>query len=278
MEWNFSKMHGIGNDYIYFNCLDRDFPNPSKNAVRLSNRNFGIGADGIVLIKSSDSADFRMQMFNADGSEAEMCGNAIRCVGKFLFDKGISDSKKISVDTLAGVMLLELNVEDRKVRSVRVNMGKPELSSDKIPVIVDSNQCVAQSFEMEGFLANMTCVSMGNPHVVFFVDEVTDDQILEIGPKIEMHSIFPKKVNVEFVKVISQSELEMRVWERGSGETLACGTGAAAVCVAASLNNLASKKVKINLLGGQLELEWADDGCVYKTGPAELSYTGVVEL
>jgi len=278
MEWEFSKMHGIGNDYIYFNCLDRDFPNPRDNAIRLSNRNFGIGADGIVLIQSSNAADFRMQMFNADGSEAEMCGNAIRCVGKFLFDKGITDKKEISVDTLAGVMRLELNIEDGKVLSVRVNMGKPELSSAKIPVSADSEQCISQPFQIGGFSAEMTCVSMGNPHAVFFVDEITNEQVLEIGPKIEMHPIFPNRVNVEFVKVLSRSELEMRVWERGSGETLACGTGAAAVCVAASLNDLADKKVTISLLGGKLELEWAEDDSVYKTGPAEFSYEGNVKL
>ena len=276
-------MHGIGNDYIFFNCLDNLFPNPKENAIKLSNRNFGIGADGIVLIKPSDSADYRMQMHNADGSEAEMCGNAIRCVGKYLFEKGITDKKEISIETLAGKMILELGVDlsgvsDGKVSTVRVNMGKPELTSSKIPVAVDTEQCISHSFEIDGFSGNMTCVSMGNPHAIFFVDEITDKHVLEIGPKIEVHPVFPNRVNVEFIKIISRTELEMRVWERGSGETLACGTGAAAVCVAASLNNLADKKVKINLLGGALELEWAEDGSVYKTGPAEFSYEGKVNI
>ena len=278
MEWKFSKMHGIGNDYIFFNCIDRDFPEPNKNSVKLSNRNFGIGADGIVLIKNSTKADYRMDMFNADGSEAEMCGNAIRCVGKYLFDNEMINSNTVSIETLAGVIYLDLNIEAGKVSSVRVNMGKPELVSSKIPVNVDSEKCIAESFELDGFSAKMTCVSMGNPHAVFFIDEITDRHVLEIGPKIEVHPAFPNRINVEFIKVLSRNELDMRVWERGSGETLACGTGAAAVCVAASLNNLADKKVTINLLGGKLELEWADDGCVYKTGPAELSYTGTVEI
>ena len=271
-------MHGIGNDYIFFNCLEGDFPKPKLNAIKLSDRNFGIGADGIVLIKSSPNYDFVMSMYNADGSQAEMCGNAIRCVGKYLYEKGITKKEEIKIDTLAGLMVLDLSVSDGLVKSVRVNMGKAELVSTKIPVAVDTEQCISHPFEIDGFSGNMTCVSMGNPHAVFFVNEITDEHVLSIGPKIEVHPMFPNRVNIEFVKVISRNELEMRVWERGSGETLACGTGAAAVCVAASLNNLADKKVKINLLGGALELEWAEDGSVYKTGPAEFSYEGKVNI
>jgi diaminopimelate epimerase len=278
--WPFAKMHGIGNDYIYFNCLEQDFPDPSKNAIKLADRHFGIGGDGIVLIKPSKIADYRMQMLNSDGSEAEMCGNAIRCVGKFLFDKDITQKTELKIETLAGVKVLDLKIQAAKVSSVRVDMGVPELISTKIPVNIDTEKCIAQPFEIEDFSSPITCVSMGNPHAVFFVGngEITDRHVLSIGPKIEVHTIFPKKINVEFVKVISKSELQMRVWERGAGETLACGTGAAAVCVAASLNGLADRKVKINLLGGDLELEWASNNHVFKTGPAEFVFEGEVNL
>lgn len=274
--WQFAKMQGIGNDYIYFNCLSSDFPDASKNAVKLADRHFGIGGDGIVLIKPSEIADYRMQMLNSDGSEAEMCGNAIRCVGKYLYDKGITQKTQVNIETLAGIKVLDLKVQAGKVSLVRVDMGKPELVSAKIPVNINSVKCIAQPFEVEDFSSPMTCVSMGNPHAVFFVDDITDRHVLTLGPKIEVHPMFPRKINVEFVKVISRYELQMRVWERGAGETLACGTGAAAVCVAASLNGLAERKVKIHLLGGVLELEWAENDHVFKTGPAEFAFEGEV--
>ena len=278
MIWPFAKMHGIGNDYIYFNCLEQEFPEPARNAVPLSDRHFGIGGDGIVLILPSKIADFRMQMLNSDGSEAEMCGNAIRCVGKYVYDKGLTQKSEVKIETLAGIKVLDLTVQGGKVSNVRVDMGKPELVSAKIPVTINSEQCIAQPFEIEDFSAPMTCVSMGNPHAVFFVNEITDRHVLTLGPKIEIDPIFPRKVNVEFVKVINKQELQMRVWERGAGETLACGTGAAAVIVAACLNGLAERKVTIHLLGGDLELEWASNDHVFKTGPAEFVFEGNVAL
>jgi diaminopimelate epimerase len=221
-----------------------------------------------------------MQMHNSDGSEAEMCGNAVRCVGKFLFDKGLSDKTLINLETGAGIKVLELQVENGEVSSVRVDMGEPELRSPQIPLssLVSTEDCIGQDFALEDFSSQITCVSMGNPHAVFFVDEIQDFHIHSLGPKIEVHEMFPNKTNVEFVKVLNKTELEMRVWERGAGETLACGTGAAAVCVAAALNGLSQRSVRIHLLGGVLDLEWAENNHVFKTGPASWSFEGQVNL
>lgn len=279
MIWPFAKMHGIGNDYIYFNCLERKFPKPEQLAPKLSDRRFGIGGDGIVTICPSKIADYRMHMYNADGSEAEMCGNAVRCVAKFLYEKNVTKKEIIELETEAGIKTLELRVHDGNVNSVRVDMGEPELIPAKIPVICkNETQCINKEISIGDFKGNFTAVSMGNPHAVFFVDELSDSLVHEIGSQIEVHSIFPKKVNVEFVKVISRTELNMRVWERGSGETFACGTGAAAVCVAAHLNKLADRSVLIHLLGGDLEIEWNANNHVFKTGSATFSYEGEVNL
>lgn len=276
MRINFSKMHGLGNDYIYISCLEHELEKPAEFAIKFSDRHFGIGADGAVLICPSKVADFRMRMFNADGSEAEMCGNAIRCVGKYVFDRHLTDKKQVSIETLGGIKQLELEVRDSVVVSVRVNMGAPILEPSLIPVLAERSPLVNQPYGDSPSL-RFTAVSMGNPHAVFFVPEITDELVLGAGPKIEKDPIFPKKVNVEFVKVLTKEHLQMRVWERGSGETWACGTGAAAVLVAAVLNNLSERKARVSLRGGDLELEWAEDGNVYKKGPACFVYDGVCE-
>ena len=274
----FLKMHGIGNDYIFFDCLSSTIENPSALSKRLSDRHFGIGGDGVVLIEPSSAADFRMRIFNADGSEAEMCGNAIRCVGKYLYDNRISQSTEISVETGAGILILWLNIENEKVSSVRVDMGEPVLEGTRIPTTLDQPRVVAHPLEVGGQSLSVTCVSMGNPHCVTFVEEITDELVLGLGPKVEVHPLFPNRVNVEFVRVLGREKLQMRVWERGSGETMACGTGACAVAVAAALNDLAERKVTIHLLGGDLEIEWAADNHVYKTGPAAFVFEGEVEI
>lgn len=271
-------MHGIGNDYIYVNCLESVPNDPPALSTRLSHRHFGIGADGLVLILPSKTADFRMQMFNADGSESEMCGNAVRCIAKYVYDRGLTKKTEITLETGAGPKRLELRVSGGAVQSVRVDMGEPILDPRAIPVESNRNPVIAEPFEIDGVRLELNAVSMGNPHAIFFVDEITDDLVLKVGPKIERHAKFPRRVNVEFVKVISPSELRMRVWERGSGETLACGTGAAAVLVAAVLTERANRKAKIHLLGGDLEIEWAENNHVFKTGPAAFSFDGTVEI
>ncbi|MCL4170525.1 UNVERIFIED_CONTAM: hypothetical protein GTU68_054092 [Idotea baltica] len=265
-KWQFSKMHGIGNDYVYFDCTKNEFPNPEFYSKKISNRNFGIGSDGIILILSSKTADFRMRMYNPDGSEAEMCGNGVRCVAKYVYEKGLTNKKLINLETMAGLIILELNIENNIVNSVRVNLGNPILEPKGNEIKIDK------------FTGLFTAVSMGNPHAVFFVDKLTDDLIKNIAPKIEIHKFFPNKVNVEFVEVVSRDRVKMRVWERNTGETLACGTGAGAVCVAGALNNLTNNKITIELLGGDLELEWKENEGVYKTGPAEFSFEGKIDL
>jgi diaminopimelate epimerase len=274
----FFKMHGLGNDYIYFDCLEEGLPDPEAVSRRLSDRHFGIGGDGIVLIEPSQSADYRMRMFNADGSEAEMCGNAIRCVGKYLFDRGVTEKKVLSIETGAGLLGLWLNVAGARVESVRVDMGEPILEGAKIPVASAAPRVVNEPFEVDGQLLRITCVSMGNPHAVVFVDEITDDLVFGTGPLLERHEFFPNRVNAEFAKIESRREITMRVWERGSGETMACGTGACAVGVAAMLNDLTERKVLVQLVGGDLEIEWGEDNHVYMTGPATFVFEGEVEI
>lgn len=269
-------MHGIGNDYVYINCFQEKINNPEALAIKLSHRNFSIGGDGIILIMPSETADFRMRMFNLDGSEGKMCGNGVRCVAKYVYDKGLTDKKTVSLETLAGIKTFELTVQNGVVTKVCVDMGEPILEAAKIPVKADVSPVINQ--QLKDFPYKGTCVSMGNPHVIFFVDEITDEMIHVIGRRIETDPIFPEKVNVEFVKVNSRTDLTMRVWERGSGETLACGTGASAVGVAAALNNLAEKKVTVHLLGGDLEIEWKEDNHVYMTGGAEIAFEGTVEI
>lgn len=283
MRVQFTKMHGLGNDYIYFDCIANPdlIPNPEAVAPGLSDRHFGIGGDGIVLILKHDKADFQMRMFNSDGSESEMCGNAIRCVTKYLCDHGYVGCRNvISIQTGAGILEITIRRDDNgEFSSARVNMGVPRLKGLFIPVNIDKDTVVGEKLALpSGREYIMTCVSMGNPHAVFFVDEITDGHVLTDGPQIEVHEMFPRKINVEFVKVISPTEVQMRVWERGAGETLACGTGASAVVVACVLNKLTGRKVTVHLRGGDLEIEWAEDNNVYMTGPATTSFEGVVDI
>ena len=272
----FTKMQGLGNDYVYVNCFEEKIDNPPELARRISDRHFGVGSDGLIMINPSDRADFEMEMYNADGSRGEMCGNGIRCVAKYVYDYGLTDKTDISVGTLGGIKYLELTVVDGKVRTVKVDMGKPELEPQKIPVKADGDKAVDEPILVGGEEYRMTCVSMGNPHAVVFVGcDVRDFPLEEIGPKFESHERFPNRVNTEFVRVIDRHTAEMRVWERGSGETLACGTGACAVAVACVLNGLTEDEVTVRLLGGDLQIRWdREKDTVYMTGPAEIVFDG----
>lgn len=273
----FTKMQGAGNDYIYINGFEQTIDNPSETAIKLSNRNFGIGSDGLVLILPSKTCDFRMQMFNSDGSEAEMCGNASRCVGKYVFDHELTTKKEITLETNAGVKLITLLDGNAKKRKVRVDMGEPILNPELIPVKITQNPALKYPLKIEDKTWEINCVSMGNPHAVIFTNNIKNLDLPTIGPKFESNPIFPRKTNTEFVEVIDKKTLNMRVWERGAGETLACGTGACAVAVAAVLNGLTERKVNINLLGGQLEIEWNENNNhVYMTGEAVTVFDGVI--
>ncbi|MDY4078427.1 MAG: diaminopimelate epimerase [Clostridium sp.] len=276
----FTKMHGIGNDYIYFNCLEKEIENPEELSIKLSDRHFGVGGDGIVLILPSDKADFRMRMFNADGSEGKMCGNATRCIGKYVYDKGITDKKEITLETLSGIKTLKLSVnEENKVESVEVNMGKAILKASEIPVKFDKEKVINEKVKIADSEYNITCVSMGNPHCVVYMDEIDDLDLEKLGPKFENDSIFPERVNTEFIKVIDENTLKMRVWERGSGETWACGTGACAAVVSSVLNGYCKydTPIKIKLLGGELSIKFMKNGLVYMSGPAEFVFEGSIE-
>lgn len=272
----FTKMHGAGNDYVYVNCFDQPLPADAPElARRMSHRHFGIGGDGLVLIRPSEVADARMQMFNADGSEAEMCGNAIRCVGKYLYDHGIRRQETLRIETGAGVLTLELEATNGKATRARVDMGEPILEAARIPTTLPGSPVVDVELVVDGKSFQVTCVSMGNPHCVIFVEQLSDELVLGFGPKIEKHAAFPVKVNVEFVEVISPTEVRQRTWERGSGETWACGTGASAVCVAGVLAGRTERKILNHLLGGDLELEWQEtSNHVFKTGPATEVFSG----
>ena len=275
----FTKMQGLGNDYIYVNCFSEEVENPSEMAKVVSDRHFGIGSDGLVLIMPSDSCDFRMRMFNSDGSEAEMCGNAIRCVGKYVYDNELTQKSVIKVETLAGIKTLEMTVKDNKVELVKVDMGEPILEPSRIPVNSDKDLFVAQPVVIEGIEFKVTCVSMGNPHAVSYVDDVEKFPLEVIGPKMENNSLYPKRINSEFVQVIDRKTLKMRVWERGAGETLACGTGACAVLVSSVLNDISERKVVVKLLGGDLIIEWNEkDNHVYMTGPATKVFDGEIKI
>lgn len=276
----FTKMQGAGNDYIYINCFEEQVPHPSEASKILSDRHFGVGGDGLILIKPSERADFEMAMYNADGSQGEMCGNAIRCVGKYVYDRGMADKTQISVDTLAGIKYLDLKLEAGKVSRVKVDMGAPGLVAAQIPVVADSEQAIDAPIEVGGNIYRMTAVSMGNPHCVVFLEEdVRDLKLEEIGPLFENHQRFPRRINTEFVNVLDDSTLRMRVWERGSGETLACGTGACATAVAAILNGRTKHEATVRLMGGDLEIAWAGgDASVYMTGPAATVFDGEIEL
>ena len=276
----FTKMHGIGNDYIYFNCLEKEIENPEELSIKLSDRHFGVGGDGIVLILPSDKADFRMRMFNADGSEGKMCGNATRCIGKYVYDKGITDKKEITLETLSGIKTLKLCVNEKnKVESVEVNMGEDILKASEIPVKSDKEKVINERIKIADSEYNITCVSMGNPHCVVYMDEIDNLDLEKLGPKFENDSIFPERVNTELIKVIDENTLKMRVWERGSGETWACGTGACAAVVSSVLNGYCKydTPIKIKLLGGELTIKFMKNGLVYMSGPAEFVFEGSIE-
>lgn len=275
----FTKMQGLGNDYVYVNCFKETIENPPEMAKKVSNRNFGIGSDGVIMINPSDVADFEMEMYNADGSRSEMCGNGIRCVGKYVYDYGLTEKEHISVETLAGIKYLDLTVEDGKVKLVKVDMGSPELVPENIPIVADGNRVIDEPINVNGTEYRMTGVSMGNPHAVVYVEDVKGLDIETIGPAFENHERFPNRVNTEFVKVLDRNTVEMRVWERGSGETMACGTGACAVAVACILNGFTEDKVTVKLLGGDLQIEWDKEADkIYMTGPAEVSFDGEINL
>lgn len=275
----FTKMQGLGNDYVYVNCFEEKIENPPAVARYVSDRHFGIGSDGLIMINPSEVADFEMEMYNADGSRGEMCGNGIRCVAKYVYDYGLTDKTQISVETLGGIKYLDLTVEDGKVVLVKVDMGKPELKSDLIPIISENEKAIDEPIEVDGQVYHMTGVSMGNPHTVIYVDDVKNLDLEKIGPKFENHERFPKRINTEFVHCIDRNTVEMRVWERGSGETLACGTGACAVAVASILNNLTDTRVTVKLLGGDLQIEWdREKNHVFMTGPAKVVFDGVIDI
>ena len=272
----FTKMQGLGNDYVYVNCFKEKIENPSEMAVKVSDRHFGIGSDGLILIKPSEVADFEMEMYNADGSRGEMCGNGIRCVAKYVYDYGLTDKTSISVETLGGIKYLDLTVEHGKVTLVKVDMGTPILKPELIPIVAKGETVIDEPIMVGGKEYHMTGVSMGNPHDVVFMDDIKNLEIEKIGPLFENHERFPNRINTEFVNVIDRHTAQMRVWERGSEETLACGTGACAVAVACILNGLTENTVTVKLLGGDLQIEWdREKNTVYMTGPAEVSFDGV---
>lgn len=275
----FTKMQGLGNDYVYVNCFEETVDNPSKTAIIVSDRHFGIGSDGLIMVCPSEKADFRMRMFNADGSEGEMCGNGIRCVGKFVYDKELTNKTTVDIETLAGIKVLELSVKDGFVETARVDMGEPILQPSDIPVIFEGNTCIDKHISSEFSSYNITCVSMGNPHAIIYVESVKDIDIEKEGPPMENHKLFPNRINTEFVEVLADGTLRMRVWERGSGETLACGTGACAVLVASVLNGKSPRKNTVRLLGGDLVVEWNEnDNHVYMTGPAVTVFEGEINI
>lgn len=274
----FTKMHGCGNDYVYVNGFTEKVADKPKAVVALSDRHFGIGSDGVIFINPSQQADFEMEMYNADGTRAEMCGNGIRCVGKYVYDHGMTDKTSITVESFGKVKYLDLTVENGKVVKVKVNMGKPELTAKDVPVVSVHEQVIDEEIIVKGKSYRMTCVSMGNPHAVVFMDDVEHLAIEEIGPYFENHERFPNRTNTEFVQVIDDSHVKMRVWERGTGETLACGTGCCATAVACVLNQLTGAHVTVQVLGGEIEIYWDQkENLVYMTGPAVTVFEGETE-
>ena len=274
----FTKMQGAGNDYVYVDCFQQPAPeNPAQTARQIADRHFGVGGDGLILIEPSDVADARMRMFNADGSQAEMCGNGIRCVAKYVYDHGIQRRPTLRIETDNGVLEVDLELDDTKdkVVRVRVDMGRPVLEASRIPTTLPGNPVINVPLQVAGRQLKVSCVSMGNPHCITFVEQLTDQWVLDIGPQIETDPHFPRRVNAEFVEVLSPTEVRLRVWERGSGETLACGTGACAVCVAGVLSGRTERQIVAHLPGGDLQLHWAnDDEHVYMTGPAVEVFSG----
>ena len=271
----FTKMQGLGNDYVYIDAINQKIEDESSLAKFVSNRHFGIGSDGLILICKSNVADFKMRMFNSDGSEAEMCGNGIRCVAKFVYDKKLTNKTTLTIETLAGIKQLKLNTKEEKVETVRVDMGEPIFEPEKIPVNSKESPVKNLKLKAEDKEFKFTCVSMGNPHAITFVENVEKFDVEKYGKKLEIDPAFPKKTNVEFIQIVDKEHIKMRVWERGAGETLACGTGASASVIACVLNNLTKRKATVELLGGNLEIEWnEEDNHVYMTGPAVTVFEG----
>ena len=282
MKIKFTKMHGIGNDYVYVNCFSQPMPESDEDTGRISkqisDRHFGIGSDGLILIRPSEKADFEMAMYNADGSRSEMCGNGIRCVAKYVYDHKLTNKTTVTVETLGGIKTLKLFPEEGQVKKVTVDMGVPVLEAQNIPVICDTEKAIKEPICVNGNDLFMTCVSMGNPHAVFFTEDVSEIDLKSIGPFFENHERFPKRINTEFVRVCDRQNISMRVWERGSGETLACGTGACACVVACVLNDLTQNEVRVHLLGGDLDINWDKDDHVYMTGEATEVFSGEIEI
>jgi len=275
-SFRFTKMHGCGNDYVYVNAGSERIDDPSALARVISDRRFGIGSDGLILILTSDAADFRMRMFNPDGSEAH-CGNGLRCVAKFVYDHRMTDKSQLTIETLAGVLSVTLGVDDNYVTKVSANMGRPRLDRTEIPMEGAPGDVLDEPFSIDGETFSVTCLSMGNPHCVICVDDIESFPVATIGPRIENAGVFPERTNVEFVQVLSPTEVRQRTWERGAGETLACGTGASAVCVAGVLTGRTQEELLIHLAGGDLELSWKDRADVVLTGPAVTVYEGVYD-
>ena len=273
----FTKMQGIGNDYIYVNCLKRELPNPGELSKKMSDRHYGIGSDGLILVLPSDTADFRMRMFNSDGSESEMCGNGIRCFSKYVYDRRLVDRPKLSVETAAGIKYIDLTVEDGKAVSAKVDMGQPRLERNLIPMKGAEGRVINERLSLaDGTAFDITCVSMGNPHTVIYVDDVKNFPVALYGPQIENHALFPSRTNVEFVSVVSRTEVIQRTWERGAGETFACGTGASAVCVAGVLTGRTDRSIMSHLLGGDLKLVWDEaSDHLFMSGAAVEVFEGV---
>lgn len=275
-EVRFTKMHGIGNDYIYINCLDACPADLPALSVEMSHRHYGVGGDGIITIESSDIADFKMRIFNADGSEARMCGNGSRCVGKYVFDNGLTTKSVITLETLSGIRTLQLHVKENAVESVTVDMGEPIVDAELIPVKAEGRHLINELIATSAGTLQLSAVSMGNPHGVIFVDDLSAINLMKLGRELEIHPIWPDRANIEFAQVISPNEIIMRVWERGSGETMACGTGACATAVIGVLTGRTSRNVLLRLKGGELRIRWnPDDGHVYMTGPATKVFDGI---
>ena len=275
MGLKFTKMHGCGNDYVYVNCFQERVDNPEQTARFVSDRHMGIGSDGLILIQPSKVADFKMAMYNADGSQGAMCGNGVRCIAKYVYDYGLTDKTSISLETKAGIKYLDLTVEQGKVTMVKVNMGRPILSAKEIPVKADTEQVIDAPIVAGGQEYHMTCVSMGNPHAVIFVEDTESLPLTELGPLFEFHEAFPDRVNTEFVQVVDRQNVKMRVWERGSGETLACGTGTCATAVACVLNGLTEEEITVHLRGGEIRVKYdREEDVVWMTGPATVVFDG----
>ena len=275
----FTKMHGCGNDYVYVNCFEETVENPGLVSKKISDRHFGIGSDGLILICPSNIADFRMEMYNSDGSEGAMCGNGVRCIAKYVYDYGLTDKTYVSLETKAGIKYLDMTVKDGKVAMVKVDMGAPLTKPDQIPAISDKEIIVDEPITVDGQEYRITCVSMGNPHGVVFVDDTDSIDIEKIGPKFEHHEMFPDRTNTEFIQIIDRNNIKMRVWERGAGETLACGTGTCASVYACILNGLTEKSVDVHLLGGCIHIDYDEEkNTIYMTGPAEVAFDGEIKL